>query len=196
MSVVTRLSARDFRPQPWKNGGGVTTELAVHPAQGRPLWRVSVAQVDRDGPFSDFSGYERTLLMLEGDGMVLSFDGAEPVRIDARYVPFTFDGALRCDCWLLGGPVRDMNLMVDREEARGTVEVLRARQPFERRLRADWTLVHVLAGEARARMGDVSYSLSSGDLLRIDGASDVALSLDCDGRDPALAMLEVQRQRR
>ena len=106
------------------------------------------------------------------------------------------DPGARCDCRLLGGPVRDMNLMVDREEARGTVEVVRMRQPFERRLAGDWTLVHVISGGARARLAEAQYPLSTGDLLRIDGASDEVLSLDCDGPDPALAIVEVQRQRR
>jgi environmental stress-induced protein Ves len=196
MSVVTHLAARDFTRQPWKNGGGTTTELAAFPAGARPLWRVSIADVARDGPFSDFSGYERTIMLLEGAGMALAFEGRETARIDRPLHPFTFDGAWRCDCTLLGGPVRDMNLMVDREAARGTVEVLWPGKRLARTLRADWTLVFVAAGSGRFTLGEAGYRVPTGEMLRIDGPSDEPLSLECDGPDAALAIIEVQRQRR
>jgi environmental stress-induced protein Ves len=196
MSVVAHLAARDFVAQPWKNGGGTTTELAAFPAGARPLWRVSIADVARDGPFSDFSGYERTIMLLEGAGMVLAFDGREPERIERRLQPFTFDGAWRCDCSLLAGPVRDLNLMVDREAARGTIEVLWPRARMARNLRADWTLAFAAAGTARFFLGEAEYRVPTGDILRIDGPSDEPLSFECDGADAALAILEVQRQRR
>jgi hypothetical protein len=183
-----RLSG-DVLPQRWKNGGGIPTELAVHPASGRPLWRASIAEVALDGPFSDYAGYERTIMLMEGRGMVLAFDRADPARIDAPFVPFTFDGAWRCDCTLIAGPVRDMNLMVDRETARGTIEVVRPRGPMARELRAEWTLLYVLSGAARASLGGNGHSMAAGELLRVDGAGD-RLSLDADGIDPAVARHE------
>lgn len=195
MSVVSHLAARDFRRQPWKNGGGTTTEIAAYPAGSRPLWRVSIAEVTRDGPFSDFSGYERTIMMLEGAGMVLAFAGREPQRIERPLRPFTFDGAWKCDCTLLGGPVRDMNLMVDREAARGSIEVLWPRAAMARNVRADWTLVYVVAGTGTFTLGEAAYRVRTGEALRIDGPSEVPLSFQCDGPDAALAILEVQRQR-
>lgn len=196
MTVAAHLAAKDFLVQPWKNGGGMTTELAAHPAGARPEWRLSIAEVTRAGPFSDYSGYERTIMLLEGEGMRLAFDRAEPMVIDRPLRPFTFDGAWRCDCELLGGAVRDLNLMVDREAARGTLEVLWPRQPLARPVRADWTLVYVLAGTLRAALGDAAYTLETGDLLRLDGPADERLSLDCDGPDPALAIAEVRSLRR
>ena len=54
----------------WKNGGGVTREVAKSPSQA-PFWRVSIANVDQEGPFSSFEGLDRILTVIEGKGMVL-----------------------------------------------------------------------------------------------------------------------------
>ena len=194
--IVAHLAARDFERQPWKNGGGFTTQLAAWPREGRPTWRVSVADVAASGPFSDFSGYDRTIVLLEGAGMLLRFDAAPEARIERRWQPFAFDGAWRTECELLGGPVRDLNLIVDREAARGTVEVLLPRPAVERPLRADWTLVYVLSGGLAARVGDAGHRLEIGEALRIDGSGDERLSLSSDGIDPAAAMVEIRTLRR
>jgi len=112
---------------PWKNGGGLTWEIAVHPP-GADLaafaWRVSVAEIRQDGPFSAFAGVERTLVLLRGEGMRLSGEG-EPVEMRTPYEPVTFSGEAAVDCALTGGPARDFNLMVRRDAARGDVRVVR-----------------------------------------------------------------------
>ena len=69
------LRARNHRRMPWKNGGGVTTEIAVFPANAGLEdfeWRLSMATVASDGPFSLFAGIDRTLAVLEGEGLVLA----------------------------------------------------------------------------------------------------------------------------
>jgi hypothetical protein len=195
MSVVTRLGPRDFRKQPWKNAGGTTTELAVHPATGRPLWRLSIADVSTSGPFSDYSGYERTIMLLEGDGMRLVLDEASEALVDRPYIPFVFDGAAKCHCTLLGGAVRDMNLMVDRTTARGALEVVTGKEVRTRTLTAAWTLLHALAGRAQASFEGADYVLEAGELLRIDGMPTTPLSLSCDGSAGALAVITVEMQR-
>jgi uncharacterized protein len=195
MTVVARLGPRDFRPQPWKNGGGITTELAVFPASGRPLWRVSVAEVAASGPFSDFSGYERTIMLLEGEGMRLVFDAAPEAVIDTAHRPFVFDGAWKCHCHLLGGAVRDLNLVVDRAQARGAIEVLRGDSPRGRLLGADWSLFHPLVGNARVIVEGREHALAAGELLRLDGAPTQPVSFRCDGPDAELALVTVERQR-
>lgn len=195
MTVVTRLGPRDFRPQPWKNCGGTTTELAVYPAKGRPLWRVSIADVAASGPFSDFTGYQRTIMLLEGEGMRLDFDAAPTAVIDRLHHPFVFDGAWKCHCTLLGGAVRDMNLMVDHTQARGTIEVLAGTEPRTRVLAAEWTLLYGLAGSAAIGLEGNTYAVGLGELLRLDGPAATPVSLSCDGPAAALAMLTVERQR-
>ena len=72
------LRNADHRRMPWKNGGGETVEVIVHP-EGASLsdfgWRVSMASVASDGPFSVFPGIDRTLAVLSGNGMALSIEG-------------------------------------------------------------------------------------------------------------------------
>ena len=195
MSVVTRLTARDFRVQPWKNGGGTTTELAVHPASGRPLWRVSIADVASSGPFSDFSGYERTLMLLQGEGMRLAFDAAPAALVDRVHQAVSFDGAWKCHCELLGGPVRDLNLMVDRTAARGAIELVTGSEARTRVVTAHWSLFLPLAGRAAIGLEGAAHALGTGELLRIDGAPTTPVSLSCDGAAAALALLTIERQR-
>jgi len=125
---------------PWKNGGGITHEVAREPAQGESFeWRLSLARIDRSGPFSDFSGYLRIMLLLEGDGFTLRSPG-EPDRV---FQPLgeaqRFDGALPMQCELAGGSCTDLNLMV-----RATREV----STRTARLDASLTL------SARGRLGD------------------------------------------
>ena len=53
---ATIIRRRDYHAAPWRNGGGVTFEIAREPqGEGAFEWRLSLAQVDRTGPFSDFA---------------------------------------------------------------------------------------------------------------------------------------------
>jgi uncharacterized protein len=170
---VQHRTARDFQRQTWRNGGGSTTELAV---ERTFLWRLSVAEVERSGPFSDFAGYERTIMLLEGEGMALSFDATEEQRLAERHRPFVFDGGWKTDCRLLGGPVRDLNLMVDRSRGRGSVRVLTLVKPADIALSAPWELLYVLEGIVEARIEGASYRLKAGELLRLDDAQGMTLA--------------------
>ena len=87
-------------------------------------WRVSVAEVEKDGAFSSFPGIDRSLVLLSGAGMNLSGEG-EPVELRAPYEPIHFSGDRALTCRLVAGPVRDFNLMVRRGSARGDVVVRR-----------------------------------------------------------------------
>ncbi len=106
--------------QPWRNGGGVTRELLAWPG-GRVDWqlRISVADIDADGPFSRFPGVERWFAVLEGAGVELTIAGAvhRLVRGDA---PLHFDGAAPAHARLIDGPTRDLNLML--RNAGGTMQ--------------------------------------------------------------------------
>ena len=127
MTTQCVLSPADYRRMPWKNGGGHTTEIAAFPA-GAGLasfaWRVSVADVLQDGPFSAFPGIDRTLVLLEGEGIRLSGEAA-PIELRTTFAPIVFSGDASLHCSLLAGPVRDFNLMVRRGAARGKVVVCR-----------------------------------------------------------------------
>lgn len=112
---------------PWKNGGGLTWEIAAFPADAgfdHFAWRVSVAEVQRDGPFSSFPGVDRTLVLLRGEGMRLSGEG-NPVELRVPYEPIRFSGEAPLDCELLGGATRDFNVMVRRAYGAAEVRVVR-----------------------------------------------------------------------
>ncbi len=142
---VTRLTPADHRRVPWKNGGGVTTELAVEPAaDGRFVWRVSIADVVEPGPFSAFPGYDRLIAVVEGDGMRLSVDGAAPVERRRLDPAFAFPGEAPVWCEPTAGPIRDVNLMLDRASAAGTLTLLAGQAGH--RAAGDVLLVHGLAG--------------------------------------------------
>jgi len=115
---------------PWKNGGGTTFEVALHPEDAdwaSFVWRISIAQVERGGPFSSFAGIDRSLVVLAGQGMVLRGIRAHP--IDVRlYDCVAFAGEATVDTELLGGPTRDFNLMTRRGVAQADVRVLQGAQ--------------------------------------------------------------------
>lgn len=126
------LPAAERVAVPWKNGGGVTREIAAWP-EGADMsdfvWRVSLADVGVDGPFSAFDEVDRILTMVEGEGMDLTV-GGEHRRVDTRYEPRSFPGDLPTDCRLLGGPVVNLNVMWRRGgEAAPTVSVVRSGLP-------------------------------------------------------------------
>ncbi|HEX4234667.1 MAG TPA: HutD family protein [Caldimonas sp.] len=105
------LRTADVAGQPWRNGGGVTRELLALPAGERWRVRVSVADVDADGPFSAFDGVERWFAVVAGAGVVLTIDGVEH-RCNADGDALAFAGAARTTCVLIDGPTRDLNLML------------------------------------------------------------------------------------
>jgi uncharacterized protein len=121
------LEPADYVRMPWKNGGGHTTQIAAHPEGARVDafdWRVSIADVATDGPFSNFPGADRTIVLVAGAGMRLSGSG-HAVELRAPWEPYAFNGDDAIDCTLIAGPVRDFNLIVRRARALGHVTVVR-----------------------------------------------------------------------
>jgi len=115
---LIRLS--DAPATPWRNGGGLTRELAAWPEGRDWTWRISVAEVAADGPFSHFPGVQRFFAVLGGKGVRLTADG-RPHEVTATSAPLEFDGAATVDCQLLAGPTQDLNLMLQRGRASGAM---------------------------------------------------------------------------
>jgi environmental stress-induced protein Ves len=115
---VKVVRASECRTTPWKNGGGSTTEIAVAPS-GASLddfdWRVSMARVACDGPFSEFAGIDRTLAIVKGGGLTLAIGGAVPVMLDGNSEPIRFPGDMPTSARLLAGEIIDLNVMTRRE---------------------------------------------------------------------------------
>ncbi|MFE6893233.1 HutD family protein [Streptomyces sp. NPDC057694] len=153
---VRDLPAADRTAVPWKNGGGVTREILCHP-QGADMahfaWRVSLAEVAADGPFSAFPGVDRTLTMADGDGMELTV-GGRPVLVDSPYVPRDLPGDVPTDCRLLGaGNIVNLNVMWRRDALPATPSVAVVRGRIE--LGPGTTLVVALGAEGAEAAGRV-----------------------------------------
>lgn len=112
MQIIRNAS---YKTTPWKNGGGVTHEAIRVPAGGEAFrWRVSVAQIGVAGPFSDFAGYSRTMVLLRGNGVHLRFADGRQESLRSVGDLVEFDGAGATDCELLNGPCTDLNFMVSK----------------------------------------------------------------------------------
>lgn len=111
------LRSTDYRRMPWKNGKGETVEIAVFPQDASVDdfdWRISMATVAEDGPFSVFEGVDRTLSVLSGDGIALSVEGRDTVDLTIRSAPYTFPADATTSARLLGPPITDLNVMTRR----------------------------------------------------------------------------------
>lgn len=118
------LRQADYRRMPWKNGGGETTEVTVSPpGAGFETfdWRISMALVKGDGPFSVFPGIDRTLAILDGNGMRLDIAGAR-FDLTRASAPLAFPADVATDAVLMNGAITDLNVMSRRTTFRHKVE--------------------------------------------------------------------------
>ena len=111
------IRASTLRATPWKNGNGSTTEIAVAPP-GASLdtfdWRVSMASIATDGPFSEFPGIDRTLALVRGKGVALTIGSSAPVVLGSGSEPISFAGDVPTSARLIAGEVTDLNVMTQR----------------------------------------------------------------------------------
>ncbi|MCY1127386.1 HutD family protein [Frigidibacter sp. RF13] len=121
------ITADQFVTQPWKNGGGVTHEIAREDRDGQLLWRLSIAEVASDGPFSAFPGLTRILTVIAGAGLHLHTP--EGCLEALPYTPVRFSGDTAIDSRLIDGPVRDFNLIWDAARLSATVQPLDSALP-------------------------------------------------------------------
>ncbi|NID17492.1 HutD/Ves family protein [Luteibacter yeojuensis] len=138
----------DLKAVPWKNGLGMTREIAVEPAGASMddfLWRASIADVDTASPFSRFPGVDRTIVLLQGDGFTMTLDAGHEHALTTPCVPFAFPGEAAVEVTLAGGATRDFNLMVRRGKASGTINVVYGPNRLEA---DDVALLHVARGTA------------------------------------------------
>jgi len=153
-------------PQPWRNGGGITRELLAAPGPDAEQWqwRVSVADIERDGAFSSWPGVKRWFAVLEGAGVALTIDGAAHV-VTPKSFALRFDGDASTACRLLDGPTRDLNLML--RGVRGALQKVVAAQDW-RPAASQCGLYATSAGRCRA--DDAEFDVLARSLLWFDAA--------------------------
>ncbi len=109
-SAIRIVRLDDVAPLPWRNGGGSTRELLAWPSAAQWQWRLSVAEIGSDGPFSAYPGVQRCFAVLQGAGVRLRLAGGD-VALTPDSAPIDFDGAAAPHCRLIDGPTRDLNAM-------------------------------------------------------------------------------------
>ena len=174
---LTALEPSTYVRTPWKNGGGVTIDIAgaTRPEAAASdwdamVWRFGWTTIERAGPFSDLAGFDRLQLVVAGRGLVLETPAGE---IDVRrpFVPVRFRGEAGITSRLEDGPVEVVNLIGDRAIVEIDLQVL---EPGSMRMLGEGTHVLYAPAEACELDGDeMPWAIARGHALRLDGASGV-----------------------
>jgi environmental stress-induced protein Ves len=127
--VAHTVCLADVPAQAWRNGGGSTQELLAGPDATAWQWRISVATITQDGPFSAYPGVQRWFVVLAGAGVALQV-AQRLVHVTPASPPLKFDGAAAPACTLLGGPTLDLNLMLRQDAGSGGMQVAEPGLPW------------------------------------------------------------------
>lgn len=172
------IPANEYRRVRWKNGAGWTREICACRMDGREgidatAWdfRLSIAEIEADAPFSSFPGIDRELVLLGGSGLSLQFDDGDAVTLLPPRDRARFAGERAVTGRLVDGRTEDFNLMWRREAVQATLwhrPLVGAMVVFVE-AGTSWA-VYLLAGQARIDGEGFSATLAQGDtaLLRSD----------------------------
>ncbi len=142
------ITPAQFRDMPWKNGLGTTTEIyRADGPDGEMNWRVSIAGVASDGLFSTFPGCDRHIMTIEGAGILLDGGPSGILSAAPAFTPVGFSGDWHISARLLAGPVRDFNLIVNRDYGRGELAHVHLTEPGTLAPAGNWLLLYVLSGQ-------------------------------------------------
>jgi len=158
--MITKLDPAQYRRTPWKNGGGITVDIA----EQDDLWRFGRTPITAPGPFSDYSGFDRLQVLVAGRGLVLETPDGE---IDVRqpFKPVRFKGETPINSRLEAGPVEVVNLIGARAAVRLALEVLR---PGTRQTAEAGTHIAYAATEAELEIDGERHRLAADHALRIE----------------------------
>ena len=182
---MLHLAPADYKRTTWKNGGGTTTELAISPQNAdlsNFLWRLSIAEVDADGPFSLFPGCNRTVMLIDGGGMTLDAGEYGSIPLIEPLQAKSFSGDWPVVGRLISGPVRDFNLIVRRDAAQGSLNAVVFDSGYLAKCTEGATLIcHILKENTdSARQGDTLIT-------------NCDLTLAAAGNGPVTAILAIIR---
>ena len=165
------IAANEYRRERWKNGTGWTREILRMPDQADWNWRLSIAEIERDGPFSVFPGVDRELVLIHGNGLRLRFSDGEVRELQPPHGRIRFAGEREVTSELLDGPTHDFNLMWRRDAV--VAELLHrplvGPMLFFTEPGVTWA-IHLLAGQAKFDQASELPPLWAGDTaLLMDG---------------------------
>ena len=171
-----------FRSMPWRNGLGHTIELLAEclPGSTEFAWRLSMADVVSDGRFSDFSGYDRTLLLLQGEGITLNHGNGQRDRLVEPLQAAHFKGEAETEASLHAGPIKDFNVMARREFCSAKVNSMHHVTDAKILINGDILLVYAVAEAISVRLGArPPITIESNHLFRVNKPS--AEKMDASG---------------
>lgn len=182
---IVHLPAHEYRRERWRNQCGWTREIHRHPEGSADWqWRVSIAEIDRDAPFSAFPGCDRELVLLAGEGMRLHFDDGETVELAPPHGRLRFAGERPLAAELIQGPTHDFNLIWRRDQVQASLlhRPLVGAMVFFAEPGVQW-LVHLIQGQAYFKDLARPLQLAQGDsvLLLPDGDGPARRILDGGG---------------
>jgi environmental stress-induced protein Ves len=177
------IRAAECLSMPWKNGGGTTTEIAAHPL-GASLdafdWRISMAHVGTDGPFSSFPGIDRTLSVLSGNGIELIFGDGETIRLERSSAPYPFAADRPVEGRLVDGPIDDLNVMTRRGRWQHRVERLIGPGSIELAIHSGLLMLVARSDGWTIAANEGLESLAIGDSAMLEPDEAVTLASDRD----------------
>jgi environmental stress-induced protein Ves len=119
------IRSSEFEEGRWRNGMGVSWDIASWPMGTDDFgWRLAIARIDGDVPFSHYPQVARVFTLIEGQGLDLDFEGQPTLAVDRLFVPHPYPCDVPTFCRLRDGPCRALNLFMRREAWRGDVDIL------------------------------------------------------------------------
>jgi len=173
LSGVRLLRAQDRAARPWKNGGGVTRDVAVFPAGADDksfLWRASVATIAAAGPFSRFPEIDRALMLLDGELVIKIGDVAHRLRPGSAALHFT--GEEMVSAAPVGEACTVLNIMTRCKAFSTKLDRWRAARPTSAEI-----VLLLATGAAGAAVDGRRFDLSANDALLVDAPAERSLSL-------------------
>ena len=167
------IRAEDYRRMRWKNGLGETAEVAIAPPRATLEafeWRISLARVEADGPFSGFPGIDRTLTVVAGSGFRLVVDRGAPVDLTRSSAPFVFRGESAVQSMLLAGPVTDLNVMTRRARFHHRVRRIQVAAHTAIETAATAAALFCVSGRIEVATAAAASELGAQDTVLIDDA--------------------------
>ena len=188
------IAANEYRRERWKNGTGWTREIVRVPDRADWDWRLSIAEIEQDGPFSSFPGVDRELVLIRGNGLRLRFDQGEVRELLPPHQRTRFAGESVVHGELIDGPTHDFNLMWRREAV--VAELLHrplvGPMLFFTEPGVTWA-IHLLAGQAAFDQATGLPSLWAGDTaLLLDGNERGRYALEGGGELLAIKVRRLQ----
>jgi uncharacterized protein len=185
---IQLIPANEYQRTRWKNGLGWTREITRYPAGSEHWsWRLSIAEVDKDGAFSVFENIDRELVLLSGEGMRLNFADGDSVTLNPPHDKYRFAGERELSAELINGRTQDFNAMWRRDgyEAQVLHRPLVGPMVFFSEKNVTWA-IYMLSGIAqfkdqqqpiRLQQGDSALLLpdDNGGRLILDGGGEVLL---------------------